>query len=198
MKHSRLAYSLAAVSTLAAAGCAIPHSYKGTDAEIVETAPAKPVMDVSDYYEAHHEGRIYVFDDFATYKAFLDYGHTAYRLVRIGEGPDGETIVFGLTDDDKAKREGIASVALYDGEVSGAENFYGEVLYDGRFYVFDRWEDLQAFKGSWDAPYRFTEIGAGPGSRTIVYVLHDGNKEVRPDALIGRFKKRHGLPIRAY
>ena len=195
MTQTRLAYSLAAMSTLAVAGCALPQTYQGMDATSVAAAPTVPAMDVSDYFEAHHEGRIYVFDDFATYKAYLDYGHTAYRLVRIGEGPQGETIVFGLTDADKAKREGIASVALYDGAVNASSNFYGEVLYEGRFYVFDRWADLRAFKSSWDAPYRFTEIGAGPGNRTIVYVLNDDNKKERPDALINRFKKRHRMPV---
>jgi len=192
MTQTRLAYSLAALSTLAAAGCAVPHTYQGTDAmPPAVTEPAGSVIDTSDYYEAHHEGRVYVFDDFATYKAFLEYGHTPYRLVRIGEGPNGQTLVFGLTDEDKAKREGIASVALYDGELSGTDPFYGEVLYDGRFYVFDRWEDLQAFKATWEAPYRFTEIGAGPANRTVVYVLNDDNKTRRPEALMARFRSRH-------
>ena len=85
MTQTRLAYSLAALSTLAAAGCAVPHTYQGTDAmPPAVTEPAGSVIDTSDYYEAHHEGRVYVFDDFATYKAFLEYGHTPYRLVRIG------------------------------------------------------------------------------------------------------------------
>lgn len=192
MNQTRLAYSLAAVSIVAVAGCAVPHSYQGTDAQPqAASAPAEVTMDTSDYYEAHHEGRIYVFDDLAIYKAFLEYGHTAYRLVRIGEGPGGETIVFGLTGEDKAKRSGIASVALYDGDIAPGDAFYGEVLYDGRFYVFDRWDDLVAFKQTWDAPYRFTEIGAGPGGRTIVYVLNGDNKTEKPEALIAEFNARH-------
>ena len=65
------------------------------------------------------------------------------------------------------------------------------MLYDGRFYVFDRWEDLQAFKATWEAPYRFTEIGAGPANRTVVYVLNDDNKTRRPEALMARFRSRH-------
>ena len=149
-------------------------------------------MDTSEYYEAHHEGRIYVFDDFATYKAFLDYGHTAYRLVRIAEGPGGETIVFGLTDEDKTRRTGVASVALYDGEVlPDTDDFYAEILFENRFYVFSSWADLQGFKQTWDAPLRFTEIGAGPGQRTVVYVLNGDSKHARPEALIERFKARH-------
>lgn len=194
MTQTRLAYSLAAVSTLAAAGCAVPHSYQGTDAMPVATAaPAAPLIDTSDYYEAHHEGRIYIFDDFPTYKTFLEFGHTPYRLVRIGEGPGGQTLVFGLTDEDKAKREGIASVVLYDGERMGTDPFYGEVLYDGRFYVFDRWADLQSFRETWEAPYRFTEIGAGPANRTVVYVLNDDNKTKRPESLMARFRSRHQM-----
>lgn len=191
MNQTRLAYSLAAMSMVAVAGCAVPHSYEGTDAQPQAAVPAQAAIDTSDYYEAHHEGRIYVFDDLDIYQEFLDYGHTAYRLVRISEGPNGETIVFGLTGEDKAKRSGIASVAMYDGEATPDDSFYGEMLYDGRFYVFDRWADLQQFKSTWDAPYRFTDIGAGPGGRTIVYVLNGDNKTEKPEALIAEFKRRH-------
>ena len=61
--------------------------------------------------EDHHEGRIYVFYDKKTYQSFKQVGETAYRLTRIGAGPKGETVVFGLTKQDKKKRSGIAAIS---------------------------------------------------------------------------------------
>lgn len=144
-----------------------------------------------DYYEVYHEGRLYVFDDAATYLSFLDVGETAFRKVRIGAGPHGETVVFGLTGADKKKSEGIASIDMYDGKLVPADDFYGEVHMDGRIYVFYDWKELQAFKQTGEAAYRFTEIGAGPRAETVVYVLSKEKKKVRPVATIARFTALH-------
>lgn len=157
----------------------------------------EPVVEESlnneDVYLVEHEGRLYVFDDEAVYKSFMLHGETAYRLVRIGEGPAGSTLVFGLRDEDKAKREGIAAVDMYDGRLAGAaEGFYAEVLHDGRFYVFSEWADLVNFQRTRIADLRYTEIGAGPGGRTVVYVLNETNKKEKPIDLIARFKRIHG------
>lgn len=160
-------------------------------APLVETSKVAAVNN-DDVYLVEHEGRLYVFDDEQVYVSFLAHGETAYRLVRIGDGPGGSTLVFGLRDEDKAKTSGIASVDMYDGRLVGAEDFYAEVLHDGRFYVFSEWNDLVAFQKTRSADLRFTEIGAGPDGRTVVYVLNEDNKTVRPDALIERFHRIHG------
>lgn len=161
--------------------------------EAAAKALAKEHARANDYYEVHAEdGRVYVFDDPSTYTAFLAHGETAYRLVRIGEGPEGKTLVFGLTGKDKKKRSGIAAVDMWDGKLAGApQGFYAEIIYEGRFYVFSEWADLQSFKQTWEAPYRFTRIGEGPGGRTIVFVLNGSNKKKQPTALIERFKATH-------
>lgn len=163
-------------------------------APVVTAAPvAEPSINNDDVYLIEHEGRYYVFDDEAVYKSFMQNGETAYRLVRIGEGPAGSTLVFGLRDADKAKSEGIAAVDMYDGRLAGAsEGFYAEVLYDERFYVFSEWNDLVNFQRTHIADLRYTEIGAGPAGRTVVYVLNDSNKKDKPVALIERFKRIHG------
>lgn len=147
-----------------------------------------------DYYEAHHDGRIYVFDDFATYAGFLQHAETPYRFMRIGGAPDGKTVVFGLTDDDKEKRSGIAAVELWDGQIQGAsEGFYGEVLLENRLYVFGDWAQLQDFRITHEAPLRHTRIGEGPGGRTVVFVLDAATKAQVPEKLISEFQRRHGL-----
>lgn len=141
-----------------------------------------------DYYEAYHEGRLYVFDDAATYLEFLEMGETPYRKVRIGEGPHGETVVFGLTSSDKKKSEGIASIDMYDGRLKAAEDFYGEIYKDGRIYVFSRWEDLQAVRTLGHPSYMYTDIGAGPNGETVVYVLNGSNKKQKPVKLMQRYR----------
>ena len=73
--------------------------------ESMDTAATEVAsMNNNDLYEVHEDGRIYVFDDRATYESFLEVGETSYRKVRIGAGPKGETVVFGLTDADKKKK----------------------------------------------------------------------------------------------
>lgn len=146
-----------------------------------------------DYYEVNHEGRIYVFDDAVTYLSFLDVGETAFRKVRIGAGPNGETVVFGLTSADKKKTDGIASVDMYDGKLMGADKFYGEIMSEGRVYIFNNWKEMQTFKQTGEAAYRYTDIGAGPSGETVVYVLTKEEKKHRPDATIARFKQVHAM-----
>ena len=154
-----------------------------------QAALAKPMVNNDDYYEVHHEGRIYAFDDAGVYQSFLQVGETAYRKVRIGEGPHGETVVFGLHKRDKKKMSGIAVIEMFDGKLDGAaEGFYAEIRSEGRIHVFNSWADVKAFRQVGEAPYRYTDIGSGPKGETVVFVLNKGNKKRRPDALISRFK----------
>lgn len=157
------------------------------------TRPDQSALNNDDFYEVHHEGRIYVFDDSDTYLSFLEVGETAYRKVRIGEGPMGETVVFGLARADKNKRSGIAGIDMWDGSLqTSVENFYAELLTDDRFYVFSAWKDLQEFKEVGEAIYRYTDIGAGPDGKTVVYVLNKDNKKQKPEQMISRFQFLHG------
>ncbi len=154
----------------------------------------EPFYNTNDYYQVFKEGRVYIFDDFKTYQSFINVGETAYRLTRIGAGQNGETIVFGLQKKDKKMRSGIGSVSMYDGIANGIDTgFYGEVRKDGRIYVFSEWEDLQSFLKVGEAPYRFTQIGAGPKGETLVYVLNKTNKKKKPVDLISEFNKKHTL-----
>ena len=100
-----------------------------------KAAEAQSAANNNDLYEVVHEGRIYVFDRMETYHEFLSVGETPYRLTRIGAGPKGETLVFGLHKDDKKKKSGIPAVDLYDGKLKPADNFYAEMRREGRIYV---------------------------------------------------------------
>lgn len=149
------------------------------------------MQQVQSLYEVHHDdGRIYFFYDETTYRNFLEHGHTPYAFKRIASGPDGETLVFALTGEDKKKRSGVASVEMYDGDLK-PEHFYGEMRMEGRIYVFSTLEDMKDVRMTGEAPYRFTQIGEGPNGETVVYVLNSSNKKQRPDALIAQFEKRY-------
>lgn len=159
---------------------------------INQTSLAAPHYNVNDYYQVYKDGRIYIFDDFATYDEFNKIGETSYRLTRIGAGPNGETIVFGLQSKDKEMSSGIGSADLYDGKAEAIQDgFYGEVVKDGRIYVFSEWVDLQDFLSVGEATFRFTEIGAGPNGETVIYVLNKNNKQQKPTSQISEFKRKH-------
>ncbi|HEY9147854.1 MAG TPA: hypothetical protein VIQ22_02495 [Gammaproteobacteria bacterium] len=146
-----------------------------------------------DYYEVHAEGRIHVFDDAPTYLSFLSVGETAFRKVRIGDGPKGETVVFGLTAEDKKKSEGIAGIDMFDGKLQGGEPFYGEIVNEGRINVFNNWQEMQVYKQTGEAAYRYTDIGSGPKGETVVYVLTKEEKKHRPDATIAKFRQMRSM-----
>ncbi|MBJ7551346.1 hypothetical protein [Marinomonas ostreistagni] len=153
---------------------------------------AMPVNN-QDLYEVHEEGRIYLFDDRATYKDFLAVGETSYRKVRIGEGPKGETLVFGLTNEDKKKTSGIASIDMFDGDLSGAEDFYGEMRMEGRIYVFQSLEEMNHARIVGEVPLRYTDIAAGPNGETVVYALNGENKKKKPVELMAKFKEANQM-----
>jgi hypothetical protein len=159
-----------------------------------EMNPAAAQLNNDDLYEVVHEGRYYVFDDFKTYQSFLTVGETSYRKVFIGGGPKGKTLVYGLTGEDKKKMSGIASVEMFNGELEPAEDFYGEVRgEDGRLYVFSSLEDMEDVRLVGEAPYRFTQIAAGPQGQTVVFVLNKGNKKSKPVELMAKFKTMNGM-----
>lgn len=138
-------------------------------------------------FEVHKDNRIYTFYDFKLYQDFLKHGHTAYMYTRIGAGPNGETMVFGLTKQDKKKREGIPSVELLDGKLAPAENFYAEMNLHGRTFVFSELEDMKAVRKTGEAAYRHAKIGYGANGETVVFVLNKSNKKKYPESLVNKF-----------
>jgi len=119
----------------------------------------------------------------------LKLGETPYRLTRIGTGKKDETVVFGLRKQDKKMLSGLGGVALFDRTAEGISDvFYGEVIGDGRIHVFNRWNDLKAFLDVGEAPYRYTDIGAGPNGEAVVDVLNKDNKKNKPIKLIQQIK----------
>jgi hypothetical protein len=159
------------------------------------TAAAQPVTAPTQHYFLvfHENGRIYPIADAKNYLAFLDVDELIYTRTRIGAGPAGETIVFGI---EKAESKDLAkpSVAeqLYDGKMEVSGPFYGEVLKDGRLHVFGTWQDFKDYLVNKEITYTFTEVGSGPRGETVIYAMNkETSKAGRPVALIESFKQFH-------
>jgi len=153
--------------------------------------PAADANTISEVYEVHEDGRIYAFYDRALYKEFLAVGETPFRLTRIGAGPNGETMVFGLTKHDKKKGADTPAVKLYENKIKPAANFYAETIAHGRIYVFENFADMQPVRQFGHPSLFYMEVGAGPKGETVVYVLNEETKKEKPVALIEEFKKRN-------
>lgn len=142
-------------------------------------------------YEVHKKGRIHVFYDRKEFKSFRKVGESTFRLTRIGAGPKGETLVFGLTKKDKKKPGKIAVIKLYDGKIKASNNFYAEMYKNGRIYVFNNFKDMKTVRDFGHPNYFYLSIGTGPKGETVVYVLNSKNKKKKPLKLISEFKTRN-------
>ncbi|MDP2266558.1 MAG: hypothetical protein Q8J70_08425, partial [Thiobacillus sp.] len=134
---------------------------------------------------------IYPIADAQNYLAFLDVGELIYTRTRVGTGPEGETIVFGIQkkEADDLNKPSFAE-QFYDGKKEVTGPFYGEVMRDGRFYVFGEWQDFKDYLEHKEVTFTFTEIGTGPKGETVIYALNKKTvKEGRPVALIEAFKQ---------
>lgn len=179
--------ALLGTALIALAGC------NETKKEEAAAAPAKAEAVATTYmYEVIHDGRINVFYDRKTYEEFLSLGETSFRLTRIGDGPNGETVVFGLTKGDKKKGANTPAAKLWDGKAQPTGDFYGELRNHGRIYVFNSMKDMEPVRAFGHPNFFYMEVGAGPQGETVVYVLNSKNKKKKPDALIARFKAENG------
>lgn len=147
--------------------------------------------DVDEIYEVHDDGRIYAFYNQKLYQEFLQVGETAFRLTQIGSGPNGETMVFGLTKADKKKGTNTPAMELFEGKLKAADNFYGETRRNGRIYVFSNFKDMETVRQFGHPNLFYTEIGAGPKGETVVYVLNEKNKKKKPVELMAAFKQHN-------
>ncbi|MGK2951709.1 MAG: hypothetical protein ACSLEZ_04875 [Thiobacillus sp.] len=199
-----LPYALTSVLVLGVmSGCATqsstahaPASKPAATAQaLAPVAAAQPVTAPTQHYFLvfHENGRIYPIADAKNYQAFLDVDELIYTRTRIGEGPEGETIVFGIQ---KKEAEDLNKPSLaeqfYDGKMEVAGPFYGEVIKDGRFLVFGTWQDFKDYLVNKEITYTFTEVGTGPKGETVIYAMNKKtSKEGRPVALIEAFKQFH-------
>ena len=204
-KQRVLPYTLASLLALAAfSGCATSQTAPTAKAEAKPMAAANPAAapaaasaapmtataPMQHYFLVFHEnGRIYPIADVKNYLAFLDVDELIYTRTRVGAGPEGETLVFGIEKKEADDLNKPAKAELfYDGKMEVAGPFYGEVVKDGRFLVFGTWQDFKDYLVNKEITYTFTEVGSGPKGETVIYALNKTtSKEGRPVKLIEAF-----------
>lgn len=186
---AKLRWTLPAVAGVLV-GCGATGGWQGAGAEKMydqnlEAVRATAVLNNDDYYELHRDGRIYVIADAGDLKEFLGNGELPLRVTRIGGGPNGETVVFGIARPESKKKEGFGAVEMYDGKRQGAaKDFYAEVLRDGKYHVFGSWAELDAFRKSGSASGLSTASVSGPNGEPVLVAQP-------ADALVERFKTVH-------
>lgn len=170
-----------------------PEAKPAMAAPAAAPAPAAAATAPMDYFFIvyHENGRIYPIADVKNYLAFMDVDELIYTRTRIGAGPDGETIVFGIEkkEADDLNKPAKAEL-LFDGQYEPTGPFYGEMARDGRYLVFGSWHDFKDYLVNKEMTYTFTEIGTGPKGETVIYALNkDTIKQGRPVQLIEAFNQ---------
>lgn len=180
---------MTALALLATACATAPGGYAGAETEkaynkALDAQRLVAVINNDDYYEIRKDNRVTVLSDAADMKLYIDTGDIAYRQTRIGGGPHGETVIFGIATPEKNKKDGFGSVEMFEGRRVGAEkDFYGEVLADGKWHVFGNWSALDAFRKGGPAS---DLVAAGYAASGEAVLAQPG------DALIARFRSVHG------
>jgi hypothetical protein len=177
-------------------GCA--SNQASTPAAKVETTPAvakteAPAQKQTYFLVYHENGRIYAMTDSKIYMNFLNTDEVPLTRTRIGAGPDGETVIFGITKaDSKDLTKPTVAEDVFDGRAKVVGDFYGEVLRNGRFHVFGSWKDFQDYLAHKEITFTYTEIGTGPKGETVIYALNSvTKKQGRPVALVEQFGALH-------
>lgn len=188
-----LQLALAFALVAAVAGCAT--QAKTTGSSGTYAAPAAQSAAAEQYYFLVYPetGRLHAFGDLKTYLMFMENGEVPYTRTRIGAGPQGQTVVFGITSDDVKKNQASAAEMFFDGKAQNEGAFYGEVFKGGRYHVFGEWGDFKDYLAHGEITYTFTQIGTGPKGETVIYALNkETSKKGAPVALIAKFQALRG------
>jgi hypothetical protein len=182
--------SLAALAALVTGCASSSGGYAGAETETtynkqLDAQRLVAVINNDDYYEIRKDNRIIVLSDAKDMKLWVDTGDIPLRLTRIGGGPNGETVVYGIAAPEKNKKEGFGSVEMFEGRRTGADkDFYAEVLKDNKWYVFGTWAELDSFR----------KTGRAEGLASAGYAANGEAVAVAQpvDTLGARFKAIHG------
>lgn len=191
-KHLRITSLIVAMGFVGAmGGCATQGANTGA-ATPAAAAEKKAVAEQYLFMTFHENGRLYVLGDPKLQQVFMETDEVALTRTRIGDGPDGRTLIFGMNKDDAKTGGPTVAEMMYDSKQEPAGPFYGEVIKDGRYYVFVEWKDMAAYLKHGEVPLTYTEIGTGPKGETVIYALNkDTAKQGKPVAAIERFGKQH-------
>jgi len=192
--NAMMRWTMPAVAGLLLGACGVKGGWMGAAAEKnydkeLEAQRLAAERNSDDYYEYHLDNEIIVLADRKDVKTYLTAGEIPLRVTKIGGGPNGERLVFGLVKNEaKAmeKKVGYKGGAqqMYEGTLDGNDKaFYAEVMKGGRYVVFGAWKDLQAFRKSGAA--NPVASGTTADGKSVTFTTDN------PDVL-ARFKELHG------
>ena len=184
---------LVGVAALSLGACASKGSWMGAEAEKaydkdLEIQRLASVLNNDDYYEFEKDGRIYVLSDAKDYTNVMTIGELPYSTKKIGGGPGGKTIIYGLVKNEtklleKDPKSQGAAQKMYEGKLKGMDkNFFGLVVRADTYFVFGKWKDLEAFWSQGSASGYTTNAVDG---RQVIYVASAD----KPAELAARFEK---------
>lgn len=127
----------------------------------------------STYQEIERDGRLYVFASTERKAEFEKSGELGKGIIKIGYGPNGETVVF---DSEEAVIEYESRLVK---EILGKVNIkaYREFKMNGRLYVFTSPARLTDFEKSGELGKAVIKIGYGPNGETVVFDSEEALKE---------------------
>jgi hypothetical protein len=192
-----LPYAFSALALGLMAGCASQQTAPASaPAPKAEAPKAEAAATVDNFFLIYHEnGRIYPIADAKNYLEFLHTGELIFTRTRVGAGPDGATLVFGIERKETSDLTKPANAELFfDGKYEPTGPFYGEVIRDGRFLVFGTWHDFKDYLKNKEITFTFTEVGTGPKGETVIYALNKETvKQGRPVKLVEQFRNLHKI-----
>jgi hypothetical protein len=192
-----LPYAFSALALGLMAGCASQQTAPASaPAPKVEAPKAEAAATVDNFFLIYHEnGRIYPIADAKNYLEFLHTGELIFTRTRVGAGPNGATLVFGIERKETSDLTKPAKAELFfDGKYEPTGPFYGEVIRDGRFLVFGTWHDFKDYLKNKEITFTFTEVGTGPKGETVIYALNKETvKQGRPVKLVEQFRNLHKI-----
>ncbi|MBU6391495.1 MAG: hypothetical protein KGJ87_01705 [Planctomycetota bacterium] len=125
------------------------------------------------YQEVKRDGKLYVFCSLKQKENFEKTGEMGKGIIKIGYGPNGETVVFDSED----------AVVEYESrlvkEILGKANIkaYREVKVDGRVYVFTSPARKTNFEKSGEIGVAIIKTGYGHDGETIIFDSEEALKE---------------------
>lgn len=192
MRNTQQRTLVAALSALLALGAMSGCATGQTSATAAPAAKAEAPAQKQTYFMVFHEnGRIYAMTEPKIYLGLMEHDEVPLTRARVGSGPDGETVVFGITSKDGEHLDKPTMAEdIFDGRAKGFGAFYGEVVRNGRYHVFGEWQDFQDYLSHKEITFTYTEVGTGPKGETVIYALNQKTKdEGRPLALVEQFNQ---------
>jgi hypothetical protein len=124
----------------------------------------------TNYQVLNKDGRLYIFTSSERMAGFEKSGELGIGIIKIGHGPNGETVVFDSDDavleyESRRVRQLLAKMA------------YEEFKKDSRLYVFTSPTRKADFEKSGELGIGIIKIGHGPNGETVIFDSDDAVRE---------------------